>query len=76
MPTPDQMKRWGVDWNSVKEIAGKKVDSIQFGNSEGSERLVIRFLDGIRLNIQADGGAVRAWLSCCGKPDGRPPEIK
>jgi hypothetical protein len=72
--TEKQVSRWAADWGVVKEIVGKRVDSVQFAAQEGKERVVVRFQDGIRFCIEAQpDGTVRAWLSCCGKPDGNPP---
>ena len=80
MPSPEQIHRWAVDWGTVKEVAGKKVDSIQFSapsSNAGQDRLIIRFQDGTRLLVQAGpNGAIRAWLSCCGKPEGGPCEVR
>lgn len=76
MPTPEQLKRFAADWNTAKEVAGKKVDSIQFAGDVGKERVIVRMQDGTRLIVEAHGGAIRAWVSCCGKPDGAPCQIQ
>lgn len=76
MPTPEQIKRFAADWGVCREAAGKKVDSVQLAGEVGKERLMIRFQDGTRLLAQAQpDGSLRAWMSCCGKPDGNPPEV-
>jgi hypothetical protein len=79
MANPEQLQRWGVDWNAVKEVAGKKIDSVQFSapsENAGCERVIVRCQDGTRLLLEAQpNGAIRAWLNCCGKPDGHAPEI-
>lgn len=77
MATEKQIQRWAFDWNIVKTVAGRKVDSIQFYGEPPKERLLVRFQDGFRLVVQANpDGTLRAWLSCCGKSDGDPAEVK
>lgn len=75
---PEQpLKRWAFDWGNIKEVVGKRVDSVQFAAQGQKEHVTVRFQDGIRLHAQAQpDGSIRAWLSCCGKPDGAPPEVK
>ena len=75
MPTPEQLRRWATDWGAVKAVAGKRVDSVQFAEDEVRERVVVRFFDGTRLCIANVDGVMRAWVSCCGKPDGGPPAL-
>lgn len=77
MPSNEQVARWAKDWDNVKQVAGKKIDSVQFAGPTGSkERLVLRTADGIRLVVEAQpDGSLRAWLSCCGKPDGDAPPL-
>lgn len=77
MASKEQLLRWPQDWDRVKDVVGKKIDSVQFAAPEGAERLVLRCQDGTRLVVEAQpGGAIRAWLSCCGKPDGHAPKVK
>lgn len=77
MASEEIQKRWAGDWSTVKQVVGKKAESIQFSEKDGRERLLIRFMDGTRLIAEAqDDGTMRAWLNCCGKPDGCAPEVK
>ncbi len=77
MTTEKQIGRWAKDWAAVKDVITKKVDSVQFAapaGRSGSERAIVRFQDGTRLIFEAQpDSTIRAWLSCCGKPDGDPP---
>jgi len=79
MPSEKQLSRFAQDWGRVKEVAGKKIDSIQFSAppaNGGCERVVLRCQDGTRLVIEAQpDSSIRAWLSCCGKPDGCAPGV-
>lgn len=79
MPSEKQLNRFVQDWGRVKEVAGKKIDSIQFAappDNGGSERLILRCQDGTRLVVESQpDGSIRAWLSCCGKPDGHAPGV-
>jgi hypothetical protein len=77
MPSEAQLQRFVQDWGRVKEVAGKKIDSVQFAAPEpGKERLVLRCQDGTRLVVESQqDGSIRAWLSCCGKPDGCAPGL-
>jgi hypothetical protein len=77
VPSKEQLARWPADWGRVKDVAGKKIDSVQFASGDAPrERVVIRCQDGTRLLIEAQpDGSIRAWLSCCGKPDGFAPGV-
>lgn len=80
MASEEQLRRWPQDWDRIKEVTGKKIDSVQFSapaDHPGAERLIVRCQDGTRLVVEAQpGGGIRAWLNCCGKPDGRAPEVR
>jgi len=64
MGTPEQKKRWAVDWASSKEACGRRVDSVQFSEKDGKERITVKFQDGLALVVEANGKGsfVRAWV--------------
>lgn len=64
MGSPEQARRWAVDWSSSRNAAGKKVDSVQFSEAGGKERVTVKFQDGTALVVEAHGAGafVRAWL--------------
>ena len=72
MGSPEQIKRWAADWAASTPALGCKIEAIKFEEKGGKERVSISLFNGQKLTFQAEGGKIRAYVRCCGKPDQGP----